>query len=123
MHPTRSQGCSPRCAGTAPPQGHSQDLADDPAPYRGLAPFEVDDAVFFTGRSVELDQMLERLLHCPFLAVLGASGSGKTSLIQAGLLAPLPDPVRNLSPHSETGREPALTGPRCGMSLYDLRRP
>ena len=60
-------------------------LPDSPAPYRGLAAFGPEDATFFHGRSNTLDTMVEKLRHTSFLAVVGASGSGKTSLVQAGL--------------------------------------
>ncbi len=76
--------------GEAPSADLAADLPDEPAPYRGLAAFGVEDRRFFFGRSAEIAEMEERLAHHPFLAVLGASGSGKTSLVQAGLLARLP---------------------------------
>ena len=75
--------------GEAPPNPLAADLPDEPAPYRGLAAFAVEDASVFFGRIAYVEDMLERLPHHPFLAVLGPSGSGKTSLVQAGLLARL----------------------------------
>ena len=71
--------------GEAPPFSATSDLPDNPAPYRGLAAFGSDDARFFFGRSEYAEEILERLSHYPFVALLGASGSGKTSLVQAGL--------------------------------------
>ncbi|MES4901031.1 MULTISPECIES: helix-turn-helix domain-containing protein [unclassified Streptomyces] len=62
--------------------------ADEDAepPYRGLARFEPDDAALFFGR----DQLIEDLLHLTghhrITAVVGASGSGKSSLLRAGLI-------------------------------------
>lgn len=55
-------------------------------PYPGLAPFTADTAHFFYGRETEIDTMLQRLRHHRFLLVIGPSGSGKSSLILAGLL-------------------------------------
>jgi WD40 repeat protein len=75
--------------GEPPPTLLVADLPDDPAPYRGLVAFGVDDARFFFGRTAYTEDMLERLPYHPFLTVLGPSGSGKTSLVQAGLLARL----------------------------------
>ena len=75
--------------GEALPNPLAADLPDEPAPYRGLAAFGVEDASVFFGRIAYVEDMLERLPHHPFLAVLGPSGSGKTSLVQAGLLARL----------------------------------
>jgi WD40 repeat protein len=75
--------------GETPPTPLIAELPDEPAPYRGLAAFGVEDARFFFGRTPYVEDMLERLSLHPFLAVIGPSGSGKTSLVQAGLLARL----------------------------------
>ena len=59
-------------------------------PYRGLEAFTTDDAHFFHGRDCLVNDLLARLRRQPrFLAVSGPSGSGKSSVIQAGLLAAL----------------------------------
>ena len=58
-------------------------------PYPGMIPFKLDDARFFYGREAEIDQMLQCLRHQRFLMVIGDSGSGKSSLINAGLLPKL----------------------------------
>jgi signal transduction histidine kinase/GAF domain-containing protein len=55
-------------------------------PYPGMRPFEAEDTRFFYGRENEIQQMLEYLRHQRFLFVIGPSGSGKSSLISAGLL-------------------------------------
>ena len=55
-------------------------------PYKGLAYFEDDDAQFFFGRTALTDLLLDRLRQGNFLALLGASGSGKSSVLRAGLL-------------------------------------
>src|SRR5262245_4853950 len=75
--------------GEAPSDILKAELPDDPAPYRGLAAFGVNDSKFFYGRSSYVDEMAERLSHYPFLSLLGPSGCGKTSLLQAGLIAGL----------------------------------
>ena len=56
-------------------------------PYRGLLAFEPDDADLFFGREVMLTRVVERLSAKRFLAVVGASGSGKSSLVRAGLIS------------------------------------
>ena len=61
-------------------------LAPIRCPYPGMAPFQADDARFFYGRVNEINDMLQRLRHQRFLVVIGDSGSGKSSLINAGLL-------------------------------------
>ena len=56
-------------------------------PYRGLLEFEPDDADLFFGRDEVLDDVLARLAASRFVAIVGASGSGKSSLVRAGVLA------------------------------------
>jgi WD40 repeat protein/DNA-binding SARP family transcriptional activator len=58
-------------------------------PFKGLAPFEAADAEFFFGRERLVDELAARLADAPLLAVVGPSGSGKSSLLRAGLLAAL----------------------------------
>ncbi|NEN90195.1 MAG: hypothetical protein F6K48_15270, partial [Okeania sp. SIO3H1] len=57
-------------------------------PYKGLAYFDCteEDARYFYGRTALTDELLEKVRVGNFLAVLGASGSGKSSVIRAGLL-------------------------------------
>lgn len=59
--------------------------APGPAPYKGLYPFTTADAPLFYGRESITQKLVERLQATHFLALVGASGSGKTSLISAGL--------------------------------------
>ena len=65
------------------------ELPDEPAPYRGLLRFEAEQADFFFGREADTDYLLGKIEHNPFVAVIGASGSGKSSLVRAGLLPAL----------------------------------
>lgn len=60
--------------------------AQDVCPYRGLQPFEEGHAEYFFGRENLTDQLLNQLKTGNFVAVLGASGSGKSSLVRAGLV-------------------------------------
>jgi hypothetical protein len=60
--------------------------ADVPCPYKGLAPFKAEDAEFFFGRDELVAELTARLAGTRFLAVVGPSGSGKSSLVRAGLL-------------------------------------
>lgn len=55
-------------------------------PYPGLRPFRPDESDLFFGREGCVDDMVDRLRATRFLAVLGASGSGKSSLVATGLL-------------------------------------
>ncbi|HEY2877075.1 BTAD domain-containing putative transcriptional regulator [Nocardioides sp.] len=62
---------------------------DDVSPYPGLAAYGEDDAESFVGREGETRSCLERLAEARLLAVVGPSGSGKSSLLRAGLAASL----------------------------------
>jgi energy-coupling factor transporter ATP-binding protein EcfA2 len=55
-------------------------------PYPGMRPFLRDEAKLFFGRADQINRMLARLEENRFLAVVGGSGSGKSSLVRAGLL-------------------------------------
>jgi WD40 repeat protein/DNA-binding SARP family transcriptional activator len=55
-------------------------------PYKGLATFEIDDAQYFFGREQLVAELVARLVGAPLLGVVGASGSGKSSALRAGLL-------------------------------------
>jgi hypothetical protein len=61
-------------------------VAGDVSPYRGLAAFQAEDAEWFFGRDQLVAELTMRLADTPFLAVIGASGSGKSSVLRAGLL-------------------------------------
>ncbi|HZE68511.1 MAG TPA: hypothetical protein VE135_03165 [Pyrinomonadaceae bacterium] len=58
-------------------------------PFPGLRPFESNEEHLFFGRDGQSDELLRRLRRNRFLAVLGTSGSGKSSLVRAGLLPSL----------------------------------
>lgn len=59
------------------------------SPFRGLQVFEPEDSWLFFGRDREVQELGERLYRSPMLAVVGNSGSGKSSLVRAGLIAAL----------------------------------
>jgi len=56
------------------------------APYLGLATFQPADAERFFGREQMVDELVSRIEGLSFFAVFGPSGSGKSSLLRAGLL-------------------------------------
>ncbi len=58
-------------------------------PFKGLAPFEVDDAEYYFGRERLVAELVARLVGAPLLGVVGPSGSGKSSVVRAGLLPAL----------------------------------
>lgn len=56
------------------------------SPYRGLAAFREDDAELFFGRAEMTDELARSVSARRFVAVVGRSGSGKSSLVHAGLV-------------------------------------
>ncbi|MET7688154.1 helix-turn-helix domain-containing protein [Streptomyces sp. NPDC005483] len=93
--------------------------AEERAPYRGLARFEPGDSDLFFGRDKQVGELLGLVRAHRFAAVFGASGSGKSSLLRAGLIPALrqergagrPAVVRVLTPGERPARthESALT--------------
>ncbi len=63
----------------------------DPAtcPWRGLAAYDVEDSRWYAGRERLVAELVARLAGTRLLALVGASGSGKSSALRAGLLAAL----------------------------------
>ena len=55
-------------------------------PFPGLRAFKPGEADRFFGRQQQIDELVARLAEVPFIAVSGASGCGKSSLVLAGLL-------------------------------------
>jgi WD40 repeat protein len=72
---------------------------DDVCPYRGLQAFDEEHAELFFGREGDIQRLIEKLKTTRFLAVLGASGSGKSSLVRAGVVPRL---KRGVLPESDT---------------------
>jgi hypothetical protein len=60
-------------------------------PFPGLRPFEVDESELFFGRDDYVYELLRLLRRNRFLAVVGSSGCGKSSVVRAGLIASLRD--------------------------------
>lgn len=58
-------------------------------PYKGLRAFEEADAADFFGREALSEHLVERLSQTRFLGVVGPSGSGKSSVVRAGLVPAL----------------------------------
>jgi energy-coupling factor transporter ATP-binding protein EcfA2 len=58
-------------------------------PFPGLRPFEQEETHLFFGRDGQSKELLKRLQDSRFLALVGVSGSGKSSLVRAGLLPAL----------------------------------
>ncbi|GGM40217.1 hypothetical protein GCM10012275_09010 [Longimycelium tulufanense] len=76
-------------ASVPPPDPELHRAAQPECPYRGLQPFQEQDARFFRGRDPQVKQLKSLIEHHSMVMVIGASGSGKSSLIRAGLLPAL----------------------------------
>ncbi|WP_328415287.1 helix-turn-helix domain-containing protein [Micromonospora sp. NBC_00389] len=59
---------------------------EERCPYQGLTSFQPEQAEWFFGRSELVDRLLNRVERLPLSCLIGASGSGKSSLLRAGLL-------------------------------------
>ncbi|MEZ4862906.1 MAG: effector-associated domain EAD1-containing protein [Caldilineaceae bacterium] len=66
----------------------TEELDQEPgvSPYQGLHYFNQDDADRFFGRETLTAELMEHLRQQSFLAIIGASGSGKSSLVRAGVV-------------------------------------
>ena len=69
----------------------AEEIEPSQCPWRGLKSYEVSDGPWFAGRERLVAELVARCSGSSCLAVLGASGSGKSSAVRAGLLAGLAD--------------------------------
>jgi len=87
-------------------------------PFRGLLPFEEEHAAFYFGRDREIHDVAARMEQRRLLAITGVSGSGKSSLVLAGVVPML---KAGLIPRLGTKVRVATMKPRGGP-LAELRR-
>ena len=59
---------------------------DSRPPFQGLYPFKYENHEFFCGRKELINELQKKLGESKFLPILGASGSGKSSIVMAGLI-------------------------------------
>ncbi|WP_437737928.1 nSTAND1 domain-containing NTPase [Sorangium sp. So ce1335] len=71
------------------PGRHEIVLGADESPFAGLSAFQEADADRFFGRAEDVASMVTRLRSQPLLAIVGASGVGKSSLVRAGIVPAL----------------------------------
>lgn len=79
---------------------------EDANPFRGLLPFTRDDEHVFFGREAEIAAFVERMRADCVLPVVGASGSGKSSFVQAGVVPRLLEQDRWTVLALRVGRDP-----------------
>ncbi|MDZ8140939.1 MAG: WD40 repeat domain-containing protein, partial [Nostoc sp. DedQUE04] len=99
----------------------STDAADEslPCPYRGLFHFGPDDAEFFFGREVFVEKLFAATQSRKFIPVLGASGSGKSSVVLAGLVPKLQKQGYWKFTHFRPGSEPFQALAESLVPLYE----
>jgi WD40 repeat protein len=86
-HGVAAELACPDGAREEPPDGDTAASGEhDRAPYAGLAAYRSGDSQWFFGRERVIDDLVGRLADRRFIAVFGASGAGKTSLLRAGLV-------------------------------------
>ncbi|HYZ18816.1 MAG TPA: AAA family ATPase [Gaiellaceae bacterium] len=89
-------------------------------PYKGLASFEEEDARLFFGRERLVGELAARTVGVGLLAVVGASGSGKSSVIAAGLV---PSLRAGLLPGSERWRSVVMRPGEHPLAALDSASP
>ncbi|NEO33765.1 MAG: hypothetical protein F6K36_25760 [Symploca sp. SIO3C6] len=77
-----------------------------PCPYRGLSHFDTKYAEFFFGREVFIEELFKATQVRNFIPVLGVSGSGKSSVVLAGLVPKLQQSGHWLFPRFRPGSNP-----------------
>lgn len=70
--------------------------ASDFCPFKGLAPYDRTDGSIFFGRERVVEELVALATETQLIALVGASGSGKSSLLRAGLLPALGDGSREV---------------------------
>ena len=71
------------------PQAFVQPQPLPACPYPGMVPFRAEDAIYFYGRETEIGQLIQGFGQQSLQLLIGPSGSGKSSLVYAGLLPAL----------------------------------
>jgi formylglycine-generating enzyme required for sulfatase activity len=70
-------------------RGNIAPVVNENCPYVGLQAFDRNTAKYFCGRDRQIDLLLQKIEASRFVPVIGASGSGKSSLVKAGLIPAL----------------------------------
>ncbi len=87
-------------------------------PYQGLAAFTKETRQFFFGRDREIETLVQKVQQCGFVPLIGASGSGKSSVVRAGLIPKLEDLGWRILPVIKPGTEPMVALRSVTQDLY-----
>ena len=85
-------------------------------PFPGLRPFEAADRLFFFGRNEQILGLYRLFELSRFIAVIGSSGSGKSSLVRAGLLPLLEDESHDVAAGGRNWRIVTMTPGNAPMT-------
>jgi hypothetical protein len=88
-------------------------------PYQGLYHFNPENAEYFFGREVFVEELFQYTENRNFIPVLGASGSGKSSVILAGLVPKLVQAGHWQFTHFRPGKDPFLALAQALVPLYE----
>jgi len=91
--------------------------AVDENPFRGLLPFNENQQHMFFGRDSEIGAFVERLREIPVLAIVGASGAGKSSFVRAGIIPRLREGSSLTTVELRPGSQPFATLARRLVAL------
>lgn len=114
------------------PQAKSRPIPH--CPYQGLYSFREEDARFFFGRETIIERLVHAAQRNPILALIGPSGSGKSSVVLAGLLPrlkttgrwqyavfrPGKDPFRSMATALNALLKPESSDPSSQVEIHDL---
>ncbi|MEB3283067.1 MAG: WD40 repeat domain-containing protein [Lyngbya sp.] len=99
---------------------NEDDIDDDLiCPYQGLYHFNPENAEYFFGREVFVEELFQYTETRNFIPVLGASGSGKSSVIFAGLVPKLVEAGRWQFTHFRPGNDPFNALAQALVPLYE----
>jgi serine/threonine protein kinase len=98
-------------------------VASDRCPFPGLSAFEESDAQRFFGRAADIHRAVARLETEPLLAVIGPSGTGKSSFVRAGLVPALRGSQAIYTIAIRPGRAPLASLAQVIVQLTGKREP
>jgi uncharacterized caspase-like protein len=91
-------------------------------PYQGLAAFTKETRQFFFGRDREIEILVQKVQQCGFVSLIGASGSGKSSVVRAGLIPRLEELGWLVLEPMKPGAKPIYELQRTFDPLFDRRK-